>query len=130
MESRAVRHNFERDPPKDYPSQVWFNSVQKFQRRRFKCESSRRTTDGHQRTTDAKWWQKFTWPLARWAKKYHFWLSDWHNVYFVADHLRNILKTCFNNGPIHITNIHLVRHNQMIIKVQLGFNRVCDLRKN
>jgi hypothetical protein len=23
-------------------------------------------TDG--RTTDAKWWQKLTWPLARWAK--------------------------------------------------------------
>ena len=21
------------------------------------------------RRTDAKWWQKFTWPLARWAKK-------------------------------------------------------------
>ena len=49
MEGRAVGHNFERDPPKDYPSQVWFNSVQGFQRRRFKCESSRRTTDGRRR---------------------------------------------------------------------------------
>ena len=61
MEGGAVRHIFERDPPKDHPCQVWFNSVQGFQRRRFKCESLRRTTV-------AKWWQKLTWPLARWAK--------------------------------------------------------------
>ena len=46
MEGGAVRLNFERDPPKDHPCQVWFNSVQGFQRRRFKCESLRRTTDG------------------------------------------------------------------------------------
>jgi hypothetical protein len=50
MEGGAVGHNFERDPPKDHPCQVWFNSVQGFQRRRFKCESSRRTTGGR---TDA-----------------------------------------------------------------------------
>jgi hypothetical protein len=43
MEGGAVGHNFERDPPKDHPCQVWFNSVQGFQRR-FKCESLRRTT--------------------------------------------------------------------------------------
>ena len=58
----AVRLNFEKDPSKDHPCQVWFNSVQEFQRSRFKCESLRRTTD-------AKWWQKLTWSLARWAKK-------------------------------------------------------------
>jgi hypothetical protein len=45
MEGRAVRHNFERDPPKDHPCQVWFNLVQGFQRRRFKCESLRRMMD-------------------------------------------------------------------------------------
>jgi hypothetical protein len=37
MEGGAVRHNFERDPPRDHPCQVWFISVQRFQRRRFKC---------------------------------------------------------------------------------------------
>jgi hypothetical protein len=61
MEGGAVGHNFERDPPRDHPCQVRFNLVQRFQRRRFKCESIRRTTD-------AKWWQKVTWPLTRWAK--------------------------------------------------------------
>jgi hypothetical protein len=45
MEGGAVGHNFERDPPRDHPCQVWFNLVQRFQRRRFKCESLRRTTD-------------------------------------------------------------------------------------
>jgi hypothetical protein len=45
MEGGAVGHNFERDSPRDHPCQVRFNLVQ---RRRFKCESLRRTT------TDAK----------------------------------------------------------------------------
>jgi hypothetical protein len=54
--SNFYGHNFERDPPKDHPCQVWFNLVQGFQRRTFKCESLRRTTD-------AKWWQKLTRPL-------------------------------------------------------------------
>jgi hypothetical protein len=35
--SGAVGHNFERDSPRDHPRQVWFNLVQWFQRRRFKC---------------------------------------------------------------------------------------------
>ena len=50
MEVGAIGHNCERDPPQDHPFQIWFNSVQGFQRRRFKCESLRRTTDGR---TDA-----------------------------------------------------------------------------
>ena len=52
MEGRAVGHNFEGDPHKDHPCQVWLNSVQGFQRRRFKCESLRRTTDGRTLTDD------------------------------------------------------------------------------
>jgi hypothetical protein len=46
MEGGAVGHKFERDPPRDHPCQVRFNLVQRVQRRRFKCESLRRTTDG------------------------------------------------------------------------------------
>jgi hypothetical protein len=38
MEGGAVGHNFEREPPRDHPCQVWFNLVQRFQRRRFKCD--------------------------------------------------------------------------------------------
>jgi hypothetical protein len=50
---------------------VWLISVQRFQRRRFKCE---KLTD--RRTTDAYPWQKLTWPMARWAKKRsYFWKS-------------------------------------------------------
>jgi hypothetical protein len=33
-----VHYNFERDPPRDHPCHVWFNLVQRFQRRRFKCD--------------------------------------------------------------------------------------------
>jgi hypothetical protein len=38
MEDGAVGHNFEMGLPKDYPSQIWFNLVKRFQRRRFKCD--------------------------------------------------------------------------------------------
>jgi hypothetical protein len=38
MEVGAVGHNFERDPPRDHPCQDWFNLVQRFLRRRFKCD--------------------------------------------------------------------------------------------
>jgi hypothetical protein len=40
MEGGAVGHNFERDPTRDHPCQVWINLVQRFQRRRFKCDLS------------------------------------------------------------------------------------------
>jgi hypothetical protein len=30
MEGGSVRHNFERNPPKDHPCQVWFNLVPGF----------------------------------------------------------------------------------------------------
>jgi hypothetical protein len=38
-----------------------------FERRRLKWEE---LANDRRRTTDAKWWQKLTLPLARWAKKY------------------------------------------------------------
>ena len=38
FEEISVGHNFERDPPRVHPCQVWFNLVQRFQRRRFKCD--------------------------------------------------------------------------------------------
>jgi hypothetical protein len=38
MESGAVGHNFEMGLLKDNPSQIWFNLVQRFQRRRFECD--------------------------------------------------------------------------------------------
>ena len=37
MEGGAGGHNFQRDPPRDHPCQIWFNLLQRFQRRRFKC---------------------------------------------------------------------------------------------
>ena len=49
MEGGAVAHNFERDPPRNHPCQVWFNLVQRFQRRRFKCEM---LTDGRRTKSD------------------------------------------------------------------------------
>ena len=54
MEGGAVGHKFERDPPKDHPCQVWFNLVQRFQRRRFKCESLRRTDGRRWTPSDGK----------------------------------------------------------------------------
>ena len=49
MEGGAVVHYIERGPPKDHPGQICFNLVQRFQRRRLKCE---KLTDDRQQTMD------------------------------------------------------------------------------
>jgi hypothetical protein len=38
MGGGAVGHNIEKEQPKDHPNQIFFNMVQRFQRRRFKCD--------------------------------------------------------------------------------------------
>ena len=38
MDGGAGGHYFEMGLPKDYPSQIWLNLVQRFQRRRFKYD--------------------------------------------------------------------------------------------
>ena len=50
-----------RKPAIDASYQVLLHLAEGFQRRRLKCEKLT--------TMDAKWWQKLTLPLARWAKK-------------------------------------------------------------
>ena len=64
VDGLGQNEEFYNGPYIDAYCQVWFHLAKRFQRRRLKCE---KLTDG--RTTDAKWWQKLTWPLARWAKK-------------------------------------------------------------
>ena len=58
--------NLYRGPSIDASYQVSVHMAEGFQRRLLKCE---KLTDDRQQTTDAKWWQKLTLPLARWAKK-------------------------------------------------------------
>ena len=38
MEDGTVERNFETDPPKDHFCQDWFDLVEQFQRKRFKCD--------------------------------------------------------------------------------------------
>ena len=64
ISNQHQKHKSGRGPSSEHFWQVWLISVQRFQRRRFKCE---KLTDG--RTTDAYPWQKLTWPMTRWAKK-------------------------------------------------------------
>ena len=68
ISNQHQKHKSGRGPSSEHFWQVWLISVQRFQRRRFKCE---KLTDGRTdgRTTDAYPWQKLTWPMARWAKK-------------------------------------------------------------
>ena len=62
ISNQHQKHKSGRGPSSEHFWQVWLISVQRFQRRRFKCE---KLTDGW---TDAYPWQKLTWPMARWAK--------------------------------------------------------------
>ena len=59
ISNQHQKHKSGRGPPSEHFWQVWLISVQRFQRRRFKCE---KLTDG--RTTDTYPWQKLTWPMA------------------------------------------------------------------
>ena len=79
------------------PTQVRFNLVQQFQRRRFKCESLRRTT------TDAKWWQKLTWPLARWAKK--------GNTRYKLHNSCKVLKIIFSQSVTYILGVFILDYH-------------------
>ena len=65
---RDEMSNLYRGPSIDASYQVSVHLVEGFQRRRLKCE---KITDDRRRTTDAKWWQKLTLPLARWANNLH-----------------------------------------------------------
>jgi hypothetical protein len=56
---RDKMSNFYKGSSIDSSYQVSVYLAEGFQRRRLKCE----------KLTDAKWWQKLTLPLARWAKK-------------------------------------------------------------
>jgi hypothetical protein len=49
MEGGAVGHNFEIRLPKDYPCQIWLNLVQRFQRKRFKCDLYQNMLNLHNR---------------------------------------------------------------------------------
>ena len=57
--------NLYRGPSIDASYQVSVHMAEGFQRRRLKCE---KLTDDGRQTMDAKWWQRLTLPLARWAK--------------------------------------------------------------
>jgi hypothetical protein len=62
---RDKMSNMHRGPCIDASYQVSVHMDEGFQRRRLQCE---KLTDDRRRMTDAKWWQKLTLPLARWAK--------------------------------------------------------------
>ena len=76
---------------KDASYQVSVHLAKGFQRRRFKCEKLT--------TTDHKWWQKLTLPLARWAKNqqsHHF--GSFTVAISTSLTLRNI---CFRDDYIY-----------------------------
>ena len=50
MEGGAVGHNFERD----HPCQVWFNLVQRFLRKTFKCDLYQNMPNLHNRYKSAE----------------------------------------------------------------------------
>ena len=69
--TKAVRHNLERNPLKDNPrfGVMWFSD---FRGKDLNVKAyDVQGTDGwakERTTTNAKWWEKLTWPLARWPE--------------------------------------------------------------
>ena len=70
---RDEMNNLYRGPSIDASYQVSLHLVKEFQRWRFQkigqSETRIALKQSETRTTDTKWWQKVTLPLARWAKK-------------------------------------------------------------
>jgi hypothetical protein len=76
--------------------------------------NERQMTDDGQRSTDAKWWQKLTLPLARWAKKHNVGIGqcivslyDSNKLYFLVAildfiQIQSILKVIFETKPNQI----------------------------
>ena len=89
ISNQHQKHKSGRGPSNEHFWQVWFNSVQWFQRRRFKCE---KLTDGPQ--MDAYPWQKLTWPMARWAKKVFLRLFWWKKSLLSVDMISQIVNHC------------------------------------
>ena len=71
ISNQHQKHKSGKGPSNEHFWQVWLKSVQRFQRRRVKCE---KLTDG--RTTDTYPWQKLTWPMARWAKNQKYYIDS------------------------------------------------------
>ena len=74
--------NLYRGPSIYVSYQVSVHMIEGFQRRILKCE----------KLTDAKWWQKFTLPLARWANNKKTFILGYHNKILLA--IKCYIYTC------------------------------------
>ena len=54
MEGGAVGHNFEMGLPKDYPSQIWFNLIQRFSEENLNVIFYQNMTNLHNRYKSAE----------------------------------------------------------------------------
>jgi hypothetical protein len=54
MEGGAVGHNFEMGLPKDYPSQIWFNLIQRFREENLNVIFYQNMTNLHNRYKSAE----------------------------------------------------------------------------
>ena len=68
--------NLYKGPSINSSYQVSVHLAEGFQRRRLKCE----------KLVDAKWWQKFTLPLAKWAKKTKIYVKYHHATFCIPVH--------------------------------------------
>ena len=75
------------------------------------------TYDGQ--TTDAKWWQKLIWPLARWAKKIRN-MSCLKILRIISKRLNGQHYTFYCKNSIHL-HIHLHPYPFLLIDSQLFF---------
>ena len=107
ISNQHQKHKSGRGPSSEHFWQVWLISVQRFQRRRFKCE---KLTDGRTTTHD----KSSQWPMARWAKnqpirnKNRLW---WPRLLMDRDEMSNL----YRGPPIDDTyqvSVHLAKRFQ------------------
>ena len=119
MEGGSVGHNFERDPPKDHPCQVWFNLVQGFQRRNLnvKVYNVRRTTsDG--KSSHGLWPGELK---MNQAKKH---LHNTHplsgNIKFICSHFKTEKEKLTKDSPfflfLKLVQINIIFATMYVVK--------------
>jgi hypothetical protein len=115
----STKNKSGRGPSNEHFWQVWLKSVQRFQRRRFKCE---KLTDGRT-TTDAYPWQKLTWPIhGLWPGELKTIIWPWgqrsrsHEGHYGMRH--NALWSC-----THIPNKYYLKNNYLTFRSKIKVPR-------
>jgi len=82
------------------------------------CE---KLADDRRRTTDAKWWQKLTLPLARWAKRT---INDLQNIHIKLNNVYKIILRSYEKYQAILVWYNYANANIVNITIEIKFDKL------